>query len=75
MQDAKRLARGCEATENARGTPRKQIVIENAIRWVCLLSLGRRCEFADTSCILVRCIAVIVTRYISHPWQSHRVVA
>ena len=35
MQDAKRLARGCEATENARKVrgacpPRKKIVIENA---------------------------------------------
>ena len=34
MQDAKRLARDCEATENARKVrghaPRKKIVIENA---------------------------------------------
>ena len=33
MQDAKRLARGCEATENARGSggmpPRENVVIEN----------------------------------------------
>ena len=35
MQDAKRLARGCEATENARGSggmpPQDFFVIENAI--------------------------------------------
>ena len=47
MQDAKRLAQGCEATENARGSggmyPRKKIVIENdkyLISCICHLYLA-----------------------------------